>query len=36
MEPEEKDQAGPIEFTLNSVSVTADSVEPDIETSEEV
>ncbi len=36
MEPEDKDQADPIQFTLNSVSVIADSVEPDIETSEEV
>jgi len=35
MEPEETN-AGPIEFTLNSVSVIADSVEPDIEISEEV
>lgn len=36
MESEEKDQADPIQFTLNSVSVIADSVEPDIEISEEV
>jgi hypothetical protein len=35
MEPEEKGQEGPIEFTLNSVSVVADRVEPDIEVSEE-
>ena len=36
MEPEEKGQENPIEFTLNSVSVVADRVEPDIEISEEV
>ena len=36
MEPEEKDSTGPVDFTLNSVSVIADSVEPDIEISEEV
>jgi hypothetical protein len=36
MEPEEKGQAGPVDFTLNPVSVTADSFEPDIEISEEV
>ena len=36
MEPEDKAQEGPVEFTLNSVSVIADSVEPDIEISEEV
>lgn len=35
MEPEEKGQENPIEFTLNSVSVVADRVEPDIEVSEE-
>ena len=36
MEPEERGQENPVEFTLNSVSVIADSVEPDIEISEEV
>lgn len=36
MEPEEKGQENPVQFTLNSVSVIADSVEPDIEISEEV
>ena len=36
MEPEEKDASGPVDFTLNPVSVTADSFEPDIEISEEV
>ena len=36
MEPEDKDQAGPVDFVLNSVSVMADSVEPDPEISEEV
>ena len=36
MEPEEKDQKDPVEFVLNSVSVMADSVEPDPEISEEV
>ena len=36
MEPEERGQENPVEFTLNSVSVIADSVEPDIEIPEEV
>ena len=36
MEPEERGQENPVEFTLNSVSVIADSIEPDIEISEEV
>ena len=36
MEPEDKDPTGPVDFTLNPVSVIADSFEPDIETSEEV
>lgn len=38
MEPENEQQAmfEPVQFTLNSVSVVADSFEPDIETSEEV
>ncbi len=36
MEPEEKTPEGPVQFTFNNVSVIADSVEPDIEISEEV
>ena len=37
MEPEDqKDPTGPVDITLNSVSVIADSVEPDPEISEEV
>ena len=35
MEPENKDPEG-VEFVINSVMVTADSIEPDIEISEEV
>lgn len=35
MEPENKDSEG-VEFVINSVMVTADTVEPDIEISEEV
>ena len=39
MEPEDKGMQSPVQFTLNSVSVIADRVEPlepDMEISEEV